>query len=150
SGYANINETLGNNNGTHNLQRTTAVGLYPNGNSHQGIADLSGNVWEWCLNEYDTPENRPASKSLGRAVRGGSWFHFKGYARATYRYLSRPLDFRIHDLGFRVCCVYPILNTVDCGGLISETLLLCSLNQLARQSIYWGGRSIDLQYFYLP
>lgn len=111
SGYANINETLGNV-GTHNLQRTTAVGLYPHGNSHQGIADLSGNVWEWCLNEYDTPENI-ASKALVRVVRGGSWLIGQDRARASSRCYLSP-DFSYVRVGFRVCCVFPILNTGNC------------------------------------
>jgi hypothetical protein len=32
------------------LQRTTVVGLYPQGISPVGALDMLGNVWEWCLN----------------------------------------------------------------------------------------------------
>jgi len=110
SGYANINETSGNV-GIHNLQRTTAVGLYPHGNSHQGVADLGGNVWEWCLNEYDTPENRPDSEMLKCEVRGGSWIFSQVQARASYRHYFFTPGSRRNTIGFRVCCVYPILNT---------------------------------------
>jgi formylglycine-generating enzyme required for sulfatase activity len=113
SGYANINEAMGNV-GTHNLQRTTAVDLYPHGNSHQGVADLSGNVWERCLNKYDTPENIQDSKTLGRVVRGGSWAADWDCALASNRSGYGPGN-RFNSFGFRVYCVFPILNTGKCG-----------------------------------
>lgn len=54
-GYANIDERT-NNTGPHYLQTTSAVGMYPPGASPYGVVDLSGNVWEWCLNEYENPK----------------------------------------------------------------------------------------------
>ena len=106
SGYANINETLGNY-GLHYLQRTTAVGLYPQGQSTQGILDLSGNVWEWCLNKYDDPADSSPAGEDPRSLRGGSWVFSQDIARVGDRGDYRP-DARYDNLGFRVCCASPI------------------------------------------
>ena len=54
------------------LSRTTAVGLYPQGASPVGALDMSGNVEEWCLNEYGNPKNVAVSGDERRVVRGGS------------------------------------------------------------------------------
>jgi formylglycine-generating enzyme required for sulfatase activity len=83
------------------------VGIYPQGNSLQGISDLSGNVWEWCLNGYEEPANTQSSGAFRRVLRGGSWISDRGYARAACRGYYLPDD-RYHFFGFRVCCVSPI------------------------------------------
>jgi hypothetical protein len=38
------------------LGRTTAVGIYPNGATKQGVLDMAGNVWEWCQNKLVNPD----------------------------------------------------------------------------------------------
>jgi hypothetical protein len=111
SGYANINETR-TKTGTHYLQRTTAVGIYPQGDSQQDVSDLSGNVWEWCLNTYENPNNVSVLGDNSRVVRGGCWIFNSGYARASYRYYDHPGS-RSHFIGFRLCCfshIAPVLQ----------------------------------------
>ena len=71
---------------------TAAVGSYrANG---FGLHDVHGNVWEWCLDGYDTdfyaksPGLDPVAASAGnpnRALRGGSFMHGSIYARSSMR-----------------------------------------------------------------
>ncbi|MFZ0256499.1 MAG: SUMF1/EgtB/PvdO family nonheme iron enzyme, partial [Gammaproteobacteria bacterium] len=89
------------------LSRTTAVGIYPAGASPVGALDMSGNVWEWCLNEYDNPSRTDPTGDATRVVRGGSWYGLRGFARAAFRFLSNP-DARDDGQGFRVVCPSPI------------------------------------------
>ena len=107
SGYANINETW-DKVGEHNVGQTTAVGLYPQGRSPYGILDLAGNVWEWCLNKYEKPDDTSPGGKDQRVLRGGSWGYYRDNARASYRYYRYGPDFRSNDIGFRVCCLSPI------------------------------------------
>jgi formylglycine-generating enzyme required for sulfatase activity len=69
---------------------------------------MSGNVWEWCLNEYKNPKLTKLSGSDSRVVRGGSWDLNQDDARAASRGRDRPAD-RNYSLGFRVVCSFPIL-----------------------------------------
>jgi formylglycine-generating enzyme required for sulfatase activity len=102
-GYANVDETE-KGDGPHNLQSTSAVGLYPQGATPEGILDLSGNVWEWCLNEYDNPERFQESGDEIRALRGGSWYWDAASASASARGRDNPW-FRSNNYGFRVVVV---------------------------------------------
>ncbi len=64
---------------------TSAVGIYPQGASMEGILDLAGNVWEWCLNEYQEPERFQAGGTESRAMRGDSSDNLQVFARARLR-----------------------------------------------------------------
>jgi formylglycine-generating enzyme required for sulfatase activity len=89
------------------LSRTTAVGIYPKGASRVEALDMSGNVWEWCLNEYEKPKQVGVSGKESRAVRGGSWFNFRDDARCAFRFSNLP-DNRFSYIGFRLVCASPI------------------------------------------
>ncbi|MEA3275130.1 MAG: formylglycine-generating enzyme family protein [Pseudomonadota bacterium] len=105
-GYANIDETY-DRTGPHFLRETTAVGLYPQGASADGLLDCAGNVWEWCLNKYANPDDTDTAGSDQRSLRGGSWGGNRDGASAAFRYDSNP-NLRNTGFGFRVVCVSPI------------------------------------------
>ena len=94
--------------GEWDLGQTTAVGVYPQGASGEGVLDLAGNVWEWCLNKYDRPSETAADTSgHTRVVRGGSWVNNPDGARAALRFGGGPDD-RSDDGGFRLVSSAPI------------------------------------------
>ena len=62
---------------------------------------MSGNVWEWCLNEHDRPQCTDLSGSARRVVRGGASNSVQLYARASCRLDLAP-DNRFYNLGLRV------------------------------------------------
>ncbi len=106
AGYTNINETWGEV-GPHELKQTSSVGIYPQSASLEGVLDLAGNVWEWCLNEYVRPERNGKEGDASRVLRGGSWYSSWGYARSDDRRDFLP-SLRFDHLGFRVVCGSPI------------------------------------------
>ena len=77
------------------IQRTTPVGLYPQGRSYSyKLWDMAGNVFEWQANKYDKDHDSPR-------LRGGSWYYNRDSARVAYRDSLHP--FVTHDnVGFRV------------------------------------------------
>jgi formylglycine-generating enzyme required for sulfatase activity len=83
------------------VESTTPVDRYPAGASPFDVLDMSGNVWEWCLNEFAAPDNVDTGGDASRAARGGSWGHDQLFARVTYRNGSHPHD-RSNYHGFRL------------------------------------------------
>ena len=107
SGYANVNEETFKA-GEWHLAQTTAVGVYPQGASSEGVLDLSGNVCEWCLAKFAHPEQIVADLSRNeRVLRGGSWDHNAVQARGIPRDRNRPGD-RWDSIGFRFVSSAPI------------------------------------------
>jgi formylglycine-generating enzyme required for sulfatase activity len=88
------------------IRKTSAVGIFPGGASPYGQLDMSGNVWEWCINPSDEPDGGLQPENLRsnarRVLRGGSWYDGHGNARAVCRDFSNP-DHRGYFNGFRVC-----------------------------------------------
>jgi formylglycine-generating enzyme required for sulfatase activity len=87
------------------LGRTTAVGMYPSGVTSQGVLDMAGNLWEWCLNKY---EDLVASESVRidnsfvqRVIRGGSYYNGPQNLRVSTRHGYSP-DFSSVHFGFRL------------------------------------------------
>jgi formylglycine-generating enzyme required for sulfatase activity len=95
--------------GPYFLNRTTAVGLYPQGESPCGALDMGGTVWEWCQNDYSNPEVIDGySNGQAKVLRGGSFISPQYRARAVYRDFNAP--FVGYDYyGVRLVCV-PLLR----------------------------------------
>ena len=108
SSKANYNQNVGD---------TTPVGSYPpNG---YGLYDMAGNVWEWCLDQYEddfyarSPRDNPiaggsitgiinnfTSVTSPPVLRGGSWGYNPGNLRVANRNRSNP-TLSVSSLGFR-------------------------------------------------
>ncbi len=91
---------------------TSPVGRFqPN---KYGVFDMTGNVWEWCLDYYDkdyykgSPSSDPhgPAKATLRVSRGGGWRGNGRFCRSASRSRSTP-EFRNYNLGFRVARVSP-------------------------------------------
>ena len=100
------------------IPQTTLVGMHsPNG---YGLYDMTGNVWEWCLDPWDadfyasSPRSNPIAgastmnqivndflNSRGsRVLRGGSWRNDARHVRCAQRNYVTPTDASFNN-GFR-------------------------------------------------
>jgi len=84
---------------------TTPVTQYEGknkGDSFFGAVDMAGNVWEWCLTDYDNKTNDVNSSAENRVLRGGSWGYFNSVGfRCDYRSWLTPF-YRNLSRGFRL------------------------------------------------
>jgi formylglycine-generating enzyme required for sulfatase activity len=91
------------------LNRTSPVGIFPNGKSPYGCMDMAGNVYEWCSDWFDedyykkSPKKNPRGPEDGslRVRRGGRWGFDAPYCRAAYRGCGGPAN-RAGGVGFRL------------------------------------------------
>lgn len=81
--------------------KTTPVDAYPAGASSFGVCDMSGNVWERCINCFGDVSHVNVHGSVLRGLRGGSWRYSQQYARTTHRHRCQP-EKRYDDGGFRL------------------------------------------------
>jgi formylglycine-generating enzyme required for sulfatase activity len=91
------------------LAHTTAAGAYADYTNAYGLYDMHGNVFEWCLDQWDGSDNYvslPATDPVctegsRRVLRGGAWDGDTQYCRSAYRGAGNPND-RAGHVGFRV------------------------------------------------
>lgn len=106
----------------HGKKSTSPVGQFPMGASPYGVMDLSGNVWEWTRDWFQSDYYRhsPSQNPLGpqliekkessaqaasRVLRGGSWYVGSRFLRTSVR-RRRPPEEKGASCGMR--CVLTI------------------------------------------
>jgi formylglycine-generating enzyme required for sulfatase activity len=88
------------------IRHTTPVGVFPGGETPEGLVDMTGNTWDWTSSlyqsyPYDANDGREDPVTEGRRVlRGGSFFNRPQRVRCAARYHRDP-DLRTCS-GFRV------------------------------------------------
>ncbi|MCP4416948.1 MAG: formylglycine-generating enzyme family protein, partial [Chloroflexi bacterium] len=92
---ANVNES--------EINQTTPIAMYPDGESPFGLQDLAGNVWEWTESFFDDDK-----KSY--TVRGGSWGSSQWGARVASRLRDPPHN---SNYGFGFRAVSPVVLSPD-------------------------------------
>ena len=83
------------------IEQTNVVTHYQAVRTHFGAVDMSGNVWEWCLNEGIDLYNVQLHGMENRALRGGSWNNTMKNASASFRSHRTPRT-RAFNIGFRM------------------------------------------------
>lgn len=84
--------------------KTTSVRKYEGkGDSPYGVVDMAGNVWEWCLTNYDDGIIDITKHSEFCILRGGSWSGSDlTVFRGSNRHNGRSYYREGRDIGFRI------------------------------------------------
>jgi hypothetical protein len=97
-----------------------AVGMYPEGRSPVGAFDMVGNMYQWCLNEFDPPYAIEPS-SNPRTTRGGAFFlmppEVKVEEQLSIRHRLKDLADGTGDRGRRVAvCIRLVTEQPGTGA----------------------------------
>jgi sulfatase modifying factor 1 len=104
--------------GSNNIDSVAWYGDESDGKTHTvgskspnelGIYDMTGNVWEWCMDIYRpspsiisiSGDPKDASSGSDRVLRGGSWNGDAKYCRVAIRRNNTP-SYRLINYGFRL------------------------------------------------
>lgn len=101
SGYANIDETS-ENVGMYFLEQSSAVGIYSQGSSVEGVHDLFGNMWEWSLDGIEG--DLGSRKFRVQRLCGGSWCNDLETSLTRYDF---DAETRFEGAGLRLFCSFP-------------------------------------------
>jgi formylglycine-generating enzyme required for sulfatase activity len=82
----------------------TSVGAYPEGQSRDGVLDMIGNVWEWCLTAWGKADADVTGYDQ-RVIKGEAWnVSIPEHLSASDRGAHSPRG-QLNDCGFRCACV---------------------------------------------
>ena len=90
---------------TSNTNRTGTRDVKTKAPNGYGLHDMSGNVWEWCWDRYDSISSSSAADGAAsgnlRVYRGGCFYYDDSYCLVARRNYLNPIS-NGYDLGFRV------------------------------------------------
>lgn len=80
---------------------TAPVGRFVKGDTKDGLADMSGNVWEWTSSGMCPYDQRTCGEDVDRVIRGGGFHSYVSRALAVTRRAGLARDQAIPTVGFR-------------------------------------------------